>query len=171
MIRDKLLADNEESHFLTDMEVKSLVAFKASISWAQKIKHRAGWRRATTHPDSTSDFVNNITMNDTNDNLPKSSLFRTFLVCNPDLQKEIANFFDELFLNGFQEPWSIGQKIIVSLDAPYWRHHQASVDRIGYIRQNFSIEFDSISTHNEKTVFRFSYGTGCGLTTHGIAKK
>ena len=102
---------------------------------------------------------------------PKSFQIKDFLAHNPGLRKEIVDFFDALFMNGFQEPWSIGPKLIVSLDAPYWTHHQASVDREGYIRLNFSIDDDTLKTNNPKTVFRFSYGTGSGLTTHGIAKK
>ena len=100
----------------------------------------------------------------------KSFIFPDFLKSSPGLDKEIVKFFDGLYSKGFQRPGSCGQKTVVAIEAPYSTNPQATVDRQGYMRQNFSTDNETKQTNNEATVFRHSYGTGSGLITHGIPK-
>ena len=97
-----------------------------------------------------------------------SFVFTHFLERNSGLDEKIIEFFDELYLNEFREPWTGGRGICVSLDSPYNKNHQVNIHRPTYLRQNFSREHPSLETGDENTVFRSTYGTGSGLSTHGI---
>jgi hypothetical protein len=106
------------------------------------------------------------------DNVPVfgSSLVEDFLGQHKYLNKESAEFLDDLFLSDFREPWKPGKGFCVSSDAAYNMHHQMNFHRPAYIRQNYSRTDTSQKTGNSNTVYRWTYGTGCGLTTHGIPK-
>ena len=100
-----------------------------------------------------------------------SFVFTQFLERNSGLNEQIIKFLDELYLNEFREPWTPGGGICASIDSAYNKNHQANVHRPTYLRQNFSREHPSIETGDESTVYRSTYGTGSGLSTHGIPKR
>ena len=59
-----------------------------------------------------------------------------FLDCNYGLDEKIITFLDEWYLSEFRKPWTPGEGICISADAPYNCNHQMSIHRKSYIRQN-----------------------------------
>ena len=103
--------------------------------------------------------------------LIESCVYPDFLDCNPGLNDEITTFLDELYLSEFRKPWSPGDGICISADAPYNCNHQMSIHRKSYLRQNYGKENSTITTATDGNTFRWSYGTGSGRITHGIPKR
>lgn len=99
-----------------------------------------------------------------------SFVYPEFLDCNPGLDEKIITFLDELYLSEFRKPWTPGEGICISADAPYNCNHQMSIHRKSYIRQNYSKEDVTIKTATDRNTFRWTYGTGSGRITHGIPK-
>ena len=81
----------------------------------------------------------------------------------------IIIFLNVLYLSEFRKPWTCGDCICPSVDAPYNCNHQMSIHRQTYIPQNHSKDNVSIKADNGN-VFRWTYGTGSGRITHGIPK-
>ena len=107
-----------------------------------------------------------------NSNFPifGSIVFDHFLEQNQWLNSKIIEFLDELYLSEFREPWTPGPGICGSVDAPYNTNHQMNIHRHSYLLQNYSREDTTIITAGDTTVYRWTYGTGSGLITHGIPK-
>ena len=99
-----------------------------------------------------------------------SFVYPEFLDCNPGLDEKIIKFLDELYLSEFRKPWTPGEGIYISTDAPHNCNHQMSIHRKSYIRQNYSKEDVTIKTATDRNTFRWTYGTGSGRITHGIPK-
>jgi len=76
-----------------------------------------------------------------------SFLYPEFLDCNPGLDEKIITFLDELYLSEFRKPWTPGEGIYISTDAPHNCNHQMSIHRKSYIRQNYSKEDVTIKTY------------------------
>ena len=97
-------------------------------------------------------------------------LFEDFLKQNQWLNNKIITFLDELYLSEFREPWTPGPGLCGSVDKPYNKNLQLNFHRPAYLRQNFSRTHLTEKTGDNSTVYRWTYGTGCGLATHGIPK-
>ena len=106
------------------------------------------------------------------DNAPVfgSYLVEDFLEQHEYLNIKSIKFFDELYLGELREPWTPGEGLCGSADAAYNKNHQMNFHRPAYLRQNYSRTDTSKKTGNTNTVHRWTYGTGSGITTHGIPK-
>jgi hypothetical protein len=126
--------------------------------------------RLANNDEVTSNIKEWFSLEDNNVPVFGSSLVEDFLGQHEYLNKESAEFLDDLFLSDFREPWTPGKGFCASTDAAYNMHHQINFHRPAYLRQNYSRTDSSQNTGNSNTVYRWTYGTGCGLTTHGIPK-
>jgi hypothetical protein len=97
----------------------------------------------------------------------ESFIFPDFLSYHPELNEKIQEFLDGLFLSDFRKPWTPGEGICLSADAPYNCNLQISLHRPSYHRSHYSREDQSIKC-GDGNIFRYTYGTGSGRITHGI---
>jgi hypothetical protein len=97
----------------------------------------------------------------------ESFIFPVFLSYYPELNEKVQEFLDGLFLSVFRNPWTPGEGICISADAPYHCNLQMSLHRPSYHRTNYSREDPSIKC-GDGNIFRYTYGTGSGRITHGI---
>lgn len=97
----------------------------------------------------------------------RSSVHPLFLASNIDLQRHLVKVFDDLFGGPMHRPSEVGIGIVLSSDKPRTPTRVLNIDRKrAYLRQNFGRDNDCARTESSDTVFRYAYGTGCGLTTH-----
>ena len=101
----------------------------------------------------------------------QSCCYHTFLMDNAHLIPLVREIFDCLFLNPTHPPTEHGEGIVLSADSTYGNQPTINIHRkSSYLRQNFGKDNGEINSVDRSTVFRFVYGTGCGIQTHGIPK-
>ncbi len=108
----------------------------------------------------------NVTWNDIP--LPlKSCCYDT----NPILIPIAKKIFDDLFGSPIRTPCSEGNGIIITADSCYGNTPTINILRKSYLRQNYGLDYSEVRSINKDGIFRYSYGTGCGLNTLGIPRR
>ena len=103
----------------------------------------------------------------TNEHKKFSVKIENFLQSN-NLNQEVQEIFDYLFMHPSHHPLVAGPGISLSADAPFGVNHKLNIFRRSYLRQNFSESYTTKMKAGEKrTCYRSTYATGSGALTTG----
>ena len=96
-----------------------------------------------------------------------------FLKQNNHLEVDVQTFLKRFIMESpFRVPDSVGDGVCLSVDAPYKEENACvNIKRPGYVRNNFGKTDNRIKPSHNGNVYRFTYGTGSGAITHGIAMR
>ena len=102
-----------------------------------------------------------------------SQLFPGFLQNAPlVVTKAVLSILDRLLLSPSCAPGEVGGGIKLAAESPYNpKNIFINVERKGYLRNNFGKDHPSRPGIGRGTVFRSTYGTGCGKVTHGTPQR
>ena len=96
-----------------------------------------------------------------------SEAIATFLKDRPELNHAVGDVFDDLYMFPSHHPSVVAKGVCLAVEAPFSLNHKLNVDRIAYLRQNYAEEVPFTETTQEGTCYRATYGTACGVRTHG----
>ena len=146
---DELIA-RSASRSAARMEMSDLVARSSSRSAGKLLSARSGELAHNPHIFSR--------------------IYPDFLLENPELNLPAERILDRLLLSSSTGPCESGGGIKLSADTPFnAKIPTINVERVAYLRNIFG---RNCTTHSRKIPSgcekRFAYGTGNGMTTHGI---
>ena len=101
---------------------------------------------------------------DEDDGQLKSCCYATNQILIPIAKK----IFEDLFGSPTRTPCSEGNGVIMTADSCYGNTPTINILRKSYLRQNYGLDYSEVRSINKDGIFRYSYGTGCGLNTVGI---
>jgi hypothetical protein len=85
-----------------------------------------------------------------------------------NLNQEVQEVFDYLFMHPSHHPLVAGPGISLSVDAPFRTNRKLNIFRPIYLRQNFSESFTTkMKAEEKRTCYRSTYATGSGALTTG----
>jgi hypothetical protein len=96
-----------------------------------------------------------------------------FLKENNHLEVDVQMFLKKFILESpFRRPDSIGDGVCLSVDTPYNEKNACvNINRPGYVRNNYGKTDNRMKPSHNGNMHRFTYGTGSGAITHGIAMR
>jgi hypothetical protein len=89
-----------------------------------------------------------------------------------NLNQEVKEVFDFLFMHPSHHPLVAGPGISLTVDTPYGVNSKLNILRASYLRQNFSENITTkMKTTQKRTCFRSTYATGSGVLTAGTPNR
>ena len=111
-------------------------------------------------------FISTQTENNRNTQL-FSEAITNFLQDRPILKQAVRDVFNDLYMFPSHHPSVAGRGVCLAVEAPFSSNHTLNVNRKSYLRQNYGEELPFTETTQEGTCYRATYGTACGVRTHG----